>query len=81
MEITLKPIATVKNKRTIPTDDFWEEIISEIELVDHIPTEALEGIAEFSHLEIIYFLKNRRPDKNLYTQKLRILKSVENPWS
>lgn len=36
MEIKLKPIATVKNSRTTPT-------------------EAFEGIYEFSHLEIIYF--------------------------
>ena len=55
MEIKLKPIATVKNSLTTPTDDYWEEVISEIELADHIPTEAFEGLSEFSHLEIIYF--------------------------
>ena len=55
MEIKLKPIGTVKNLRTIPTDDFWEEVISEIEIADHIPTEAFENISDFSHLEIIYF--------------------------
>jgi tRNA (adenine37-N6)-methyltransferase len=55
MEIKLRPVATVKNSRTTPTDDFWGEIISEIELCDHIPDEAFEGISDFSHLEIIYF--------------------------
>lgn len=54
MEIKLRPIAIVKNSRTTPTDDFWEEVISEIELTDHIPTEAFERISDFSHLEIIY---------------------------
>jgi tRNA-Thr(GGU) m(6)t(6)A37 methyltransferase TsaA len=29
-------------------------MISEIELADHIPTEAFDGITDFSHLEIIY---------------------------
>jgi tRNA (adenine37-N6)-methyltransferase len=55
MEIKLNPVATVKNARLTPTDDFWEEIISEIELADHIPTEAFDNISDFSHLEIIYY--------------------------
>jgi tRNA-Thr(GGU) m(6)t(6)A37 methyltransferase TsaA len=55
MKIELQSIAIVKNSRTIPIDDFWEYIISEIELEDHIPTEAFENISDFSHLEIIYY--------------------------
>jgi tRNA (adenine37-N6)-methyltransferase len=55
MEIKLRPIAVVKNSRTTPTDDFWKEVISEIVLADHIPTEAFERISDFSHLEIIYY--------------------------
>ncbi|MEI3791716.1 MULTISPECIES: tRNA (N6-threonylcarbamoyladenosine(37)-N6)-methyltransferase TrmO [unclassified Chryseobacterium] len=55
MEITLQPIATVKNSRTEPIDDHWETIIAEIELADHIPTEAFSNISKFSHLEIIYY--------------------------
>ena len=55
MEIRVKPVATVKNSRKTPSDDFWGEIISEVELCDHIPDEAFEGISAFSHLEIIYF--------------------------
>ena len=55
MEITVKPIGVVKNSRKQPTDDFWEGIISEIELVDDIPAEAFSGLSDFSHLEIIYY--------------------------
>ena len=55
MEIKLNPVATVKNTRTAPIDDNWEEVIAEIELAEHIPTEAFENISDFSHLEIIYF--------------------------
>src|SRR5450759_630851 len=55
MEIKLRPVAIVKNSRTAPTDDFWGDVISEIELCDHIPTEVFEGISAFSHLEIIDF--------------------------
>lgn len=55
MEINLIPIATVRNARTNPTDDYWGDVKSEIELADQIPTEAFDGISEFSHLEIIYY--------------------------
>ena len=56
MEIKLKPIATVRNCRKEKVDYGWGEIISEIELVDNLPTESLHNIESFSHLEIIYFL-------------------------
>jgi len=62
MEINLKPVAIVKNSRKSPADDFWGEVISEIELCDHIPTEAFTDITDFSHLEIIYFFD--RVEKN-----------------
>jgi tRNA-Thr(GGU) m(6)t(6)A37 methyltransferase TsaA len=55
MEIKLTPIATVRNTRTTPTDDFWGGTISEIVLADHLPENAFEGIESFSHLEIIYY--------------------------
>ena len=55
MQITLTPIATVKNTRTTPTDDYWGAVIAEIELAEHIPTEAFDSITDFSHLEIIYY--------------------------
>lgn len=55
MEIKHTSVATVKNSRSSPIDDNWEEIIAEIELASHIPTEAFENISDFSHLEIIYF--------------------------
>jgi tRNA-Thr(GGU) m(6)t(6)A37 methyltransferase TsaA len=50
----IQPIATVKNSRKTPTDDHWENIIAEIELAEHIPTEAFDRLEDFSHLEIIY---------------------------
>ena len=55
MAILLNPIAFVKNNREQPIDDHWAEIISEIELADNVPNEALTNIEGFSHLEIIYF--------------------------
>lgn len=54
MNIVLQPVAFVKNTRTDVTDDFWGSVISEIQLDDHIPTVALDGVDTFSHLEIIF---------------------------
>ncbi|MGZ4047780.1 MAG: tRNA (N6-threonylcarbamoyladenosine(37)-N6)-methyltransferase TrmO [Bacteroidia bacterium] len=54
MEIKIEPIAIVKNQRTDLSDDYWGTIITEIELLPNIPTESLNGIETFSHLEIIY---------------------------
>jgi tRNA (adenine37-N6)-methyltransferase len=71
MEIKLKPVATVKNQRTTPTDDFWGSVISEIELCDHIPTEAFEGISDFSHLEIIYFFDKVEPGEIVFSGRPR----------
>ena len=55
MDIKLRPVATVKNSRKAPSDDFWEAVTTEIELAEDIPADAFEGITAFSHLEIIFY--------------------------
>ena len=64
MNIMLRPIAIVSNKRNTPTDDFWGDTISEITLLPHIPAEAFNNIEDFSHLEIIYHF-DRADDSNI----------------
>jgi tRNA-Thr(GGU) m(6)t(6)A37 methyltransferase TsaA len=54
MEIILQQVAVVKNTRTDLSDDYWGAIVSEIELLPHIPAKAFDGIEEFSHLGIIF---------------------------
>ena len=71
MDITLKPIATVKNSRTIPIDDHWTEIISRIELADNMPTEAFDNITDFSHLEIIYYFDKVENDSIVFSGRPR----------
>ena len=56
MEIKLQAIGFVKNERKEVKDDHWGKIVSEIELVESIMAEALEGIEAFSHLEIIFYM-------------------------
>lgn len=53
--ITLTPIGKIVNERKNIEDDNWGEIISIIELNDSFDENALKGISEFSHLEIIYY--------------------------
>jgi tRNA-Thr(GGU) m(6)t(6)A37 methyltransferase TsaA len=71
MQINFTPIAIIKNSRTEASDDNWGEIISEIELAEHIPAEALDGIEEFSHLEIIYFFDKVKTSDLAFSRRPR----------
>lgn len=55
--ICLRPIGQVKNEITSPQDDHWGEVISEL-WIDAIQfsTDALLGIDDYSHLEVIFFM-------------------------
>lgn len=66
MQITLQPVATVKNSRKEAADDFWGSVISEIELAEGIPIEAFDNIEGFSHLEIIYYFDKANPEDMVY---------------
>ncbi|ANY75268.1 tRNA-Thr(GGU) m(6)t(6)A37 methyltransferase TsaA [Paenibacillus ihbetae] len=66
MEFIIKPIAYVRNSRTEIEDDQWGSIVSEIELVDDLNASSLEGIDEFSHLEIIFYFDKVADDKIQY---------------
>lgn len=71
MEIKVKPVATVKNSRTETIDDNWGTIIAEIELAEHIPTEAFDNIADFSHLEIIYYFDKVKKEDIIFSGRPR----------
>lgn len=71
MEMKLQAVASVRNSRTEPIDDNWETIISEIELADHIPTEAFENISDFSHLEIIFYFDKVKSKEVVFSGRPR----------
>ena len=71
MGILLDPVAIVKNVRTSATDDYWGEVISEIILLDHVPTGAFENIEQFSHLEVIYYFDKVDKNKIVYSGRPR----------
>jgi len=52
--ITLHPVAFVRSSRAVVEDDGWDAEATSIELAEHVPTEALLGLADFSHAEIVF---------------------------
>jgi tRNA (adenine37-N6)-methyltransferase len=54
-QIQIVPIATIHNDRTEIQDDHWGEVISEIQLISHMPPSSLIGIEAFSHIHVIYY--------------------------
>jgi tRNA (Thr-GGU) A37 N-methylase len=51
----MEPIGSVVGGRDRAEDDFWGGTVSRIRLADGIPDEALDGIEDFSHAEIVFF--------------------------
>lgn len=62
MEYTIKPVAFVHNERVDLSDDNWSPIVSEIRLAPSTPAESLDGLEEFSHLEV-FFIFHKATDK------------------
>ena len=53
--IELQPIGLVHSQRTQPIDDQWDSITSSIDLdAGQFDPTALQGLEEFSHIEVLY---------------------------
>ena len=52
--ITLEPVGYVRSPRKDLRDDDWGGVTARIELAEKFPPEALEGLEEFSHAEILF---------------------------
>jgi tRNA (adenine37-N6)-methyltransferase len=66
-EISLQPIGWISSPRTEPIDDEWGEIISTLALdPERFTPDALRGLDEFSHVEIIYWF-DRVTDESFET--------------
>ena len=53
--MTLKPIGIVRNGFSEPVHQNWDKIVSDI-LIDNGLTEALDGLEEFSHILVLYWM-------------------------
>jgi tRNA (adenine37-N6)-methyltransferase len=52
--LVVTPIGYVRAPRTEARDDYWGSVASVIEIDERFPIEALAGLADFSHLEVVY---------------------------
>jgi tRNA (Thr-GGU) A37 N-methylase len=55
MDLSVRAVAYIRNRRSIALDDNWDDVVSEIELAADVPDEALRGLDEFSHVEVVFF--------------------------
>jgi tRNA-Thr(GGU) m(6)t(6)A37 methyltransferase TsaA len=53
-EIALQPVGQVRGGRVQPEDDSWDREVAEIVLAPRFGPEALAGLSDFSHLEVIF---------------------------
>lgn len=66
----VKPIGFVENKREDLSHDFLGEEISTITLADHMKDSSLDGIDEYSHIEIIFYFDQVRDEEIEYGSKI-----------
>ena len=54
MSFPIEPIGFVHASRSVAEDDYWGEAEASITLTDAFEAEALQGLAEFSHVEVLF---------------------------
>lgn len=50
----LRPIGIVESERSEPIDDDWDQIEATVQLTPAFEPDALAGLDEFSHVEIVF---------------------------
>jgi len=55
MNLSVRAVAYIRNERSEALDDNWDDVVSTVELAADVPSEALAGLSEFSHVEIVFF--------------------------
>lgn len=78
VEINLTPIGFVSNSRSAIEDDDWGSVVSEIELSNELGEDALQGIEDFSHVEVIFYF-DKVEDARIETSARRPRNNPEWP--
>jgi tRNA-Thr(GGU) m(6)t(6)A37 methyltransferase TsaA len=52
--LQVEPVAVVVGGRTEPVDDDWDAVEAIVRLDERFGADALAGLEEFSHLEVVY---------------------------
>jgi tRNA-Thr(GGU) m(6)t(6)A37 methyltransferase TsaA len=62
-EICLRPIGRVAGGRVEATDDDWGDVQAVIELDARFAPDALAGLTDFSHLDVVFFFDQVADDE------------------
>ena len=54
MDYTVRAVAYIRNERSEALDDYWDDVVSTIELAQDVPSDSLRGLADFSHVEVVF---------------------------
>lgn len=63
--MNIEPIGIVKSPVTEAVDENWGNVVAEIHLLDSMAS-GLQGIEEFSHLLVVFFMHQSRFDLETY---------------
>ena len=69
INITICKIGTVHSTRKVIQDDHWDQEEVYIQLEESFTKEALMGLADFSHAEIIFFMDKVESEKIEYSAR------------
>ncbi len=59
----MQPVGFVSALRPHAEDDFWGGEQSRIDLTEPLTADALQGLADFSHVEVLYFFHEVDPSR------------------
>jgi tRNA-Thr(GGU) m(6)t(6)A37 methyltransferase TsaA len=63
MRVEIEPIGFVRSPRKDLSDDFWGAVEADIALTDAFGDAALYGLADFSHVEVLFLMDRVDPGK------------------
>jgi tRNA (adenine37-N6)-methyltransferase len=66
MVVSIAPIGYVRGGRKVAVDDNWGDERARIELVEGFKADALFGLSDFSHVEIVFYF-DQVPDSKIET--------------
>ncbi len=65
--MVIKPIGEVRNNINLPLREGWEEVVSEL-ILDANLEEATEGLEQFSHIIVVFWMHKVPPDRGTPTK-------------
>ena len=67
----VEPVGTVSSPRTDPSNTVgWGDVVARVELDESLGTHALDGLGDFSHVEILFWF-DRVPQPEFYSELMR----------